>query len=252
MDLIRCTGPDPAADCSWCGSKIRWEAEEGQSYVLLGVRDETSLERSQGRFVDYPVASVRRTVPAYVRLSHAPHLEDARTDYNLLMVSCGPECAEALGRALESDENAVSVELWTGEAPEGAGVPRSDRRSACSIAPSHDRTYIILRVAGDYTRQRALAHTIEAHRLGRALGINRYLVDMTESRNAESVLANYEFARQEIWDAPEIDKTALVAIVVSPDDHSHDFVETVARNAGLLVRIFRDRALAERHLSANG
>jgi hypothetical protein len=156
-----------------------------------------------------------------------------------------------LSRALEADENAVSLEDWTGAASAGV-VPREKTGSFRSIGPSGDRRYIILRVVGDYTRERAMANTIEAHAMGRALGIRRYLVDMTESRNAESVLANYEFARKEIWDAPEIDKTALVAILVSPDDHSHDFVETVARNAGLRVTIFRDRVRAEQHLTADG
>lgn len=229
-----------------------WASEARQVYVLLGVRDEGSLERHQGQFVDYPVPSAQRTVPAYVRLADAPSLDGSSTDYNLLMALCTAECADALGRALEADENVVAIERWTGTAPEGAGVRRPSGPGTRSIAPSADRKYIILRIVGDYTRQRAISHTVEAHALGRQLGIKRYLVDMTESRNTESVLANYEFARQEIWDVPEIDKTALVAIVVSPSDHSHDFVETVARNAGLLVTIFRDRTLAEKHLSADG
>jgi hypothetical protein len=97
-----------------------------------------------------------------------------------------------------------------------------------------------------------MTDNIDAHAMGRELGIQRYLVDMTESRNAESVLANYDFARKEIWETPEIDKTALVSVLVSPDDHSHDFIETVARNAGLRVTIFRDRASAEQHLKADG
>jgi hypothetical protein len=251
MRLSRCTAPDPAAKCSWCEFDVPRTADEQAFFVLLGLRDETSLSRYQGEFVEYPVPTASRTAPAYVPLAGAPPLVGAKTDYNLLMISCTSECADALSRALDSDENTVSIEHWRGKATEGAGVPRPDRRSSCSIAPSCDQKYIILRVTGDYTRQRAMAHTIEAHALGRSLGVRRYLVDMTESRNAETVLANYEFARQEIWDAPEIDKTALVAIVVSPDDHSHDFVETVARNAGLLVTLFRDRALAEQHLLAN-
>ncbi|HEY7697890.1 MAG TPA: hypothetical protein VIE88_05705, partial [Vicinamibacteria bacterium] len=179
-------------------------------------------------------------------------LEGSSTDYNLLMVSCTAECADAQSQALEADENAISIERWTGKAPEGAGVRRPNGHCFRSITLSDDRKYIILRIVGDYTRQRAIDHTIEAHAMGRELGIKRYLVDMTESRNTETVLANYEFARQEIWDVPEIDKSALVAMVVSPSDHTHDFVETVARNAGLLVTLFRDRTLAEKHLSADG
>jgi hypothetical protein len=53
-------------------------------------------------------------------------------------------------------------------------------------------------------------------------------------------------------ETPEIDKTALVAVLVRPDDHSHDFVETVARNSGLRVTLFRDRERAEDHLRSDG
>ena len=35
-------------------------------------------------------------------------------------------------------------------------------------------------------------------------------------------------------------RSAHVAILVSPDDRSHDFIETVNRNAGYNVRVFRD------------
>jgi len=249
MELTRCMREDPAAGCSWCGAL---SADHQPVYVLVGISDETSLAAYPGAFVEYPVPGARRTVPAYVRPADSPGLEGARTDYNLLFVSCTAECANALSRALEADENAVSIEQWSGKATEGAGVPRPEGRSSRSIAPSSDGRYIILRIVGDYTRQRAMMNNIQAHALGRELGIKRYLVDMTESRNVESVLANYEFAKKEIWNAPEIDTTAVVAIVVSPDDHSHDFIETVARNAGLQVTIFRDRARAEEHLSAGG
>ncbi len=49
-------------------------------------------------------------------------------------------------------------------------------------------------------------------------------------------------------ETPGIDKYAHVAVLVSPDDHSHDFVEVVARNSGLNVTLFRDLAAAIKHL----
>jgi hypothetical protein len=214
----------------------------------VGVRDEASLKAHLGKFVDYPVLDTGRTAAAYVRRKDEPPLSGTRTDYDLVLVACSAECAGTLSRALDGDENAVSFEEWTGPASEVVGIRKPQNGSFRSIEPSSDRRYIILKVVGDYTRERAMTNTIDAHAVGRELGIHRYLVDMTESRNTESVLANYEFARKEIWEAPEIDTTALVAVLVSPDDHSHDFVETVARNAGLRVTIFRDRARAEQHL----
>jgi hypothetical protein len=41
----------------------------------------------------------------------------------------------------------------------------------------------------------------------------------------------------------------MVALLVDPEDHSHDFVETVGRNAGLNVTLFRDRDAAKQYLS---
>jgi hypothetical protein len=113
---------------------------------------------------------------------------------------------------------------------------------------SPDRTHIILTIQGDITRERAMKFNIEAHVLGRKHGINRYLVDATESRNTDSPVGNYAFAYEDMATVPDIDRTAQVAILVSPGDHSHDFVETVSRNSGLNVTIFTDRRLAEESL----
>ncbi|MBN1827164.1 MAG: hypothetical protein JW958_12980 [Candidatus Eisenbacteria bacterium] len=116
-----------------------------------------------------------------------------------------------------------------------------------TITPSPDRTYIELKATGEVNRAVAMRQNVEAHALGRNLGIHRYLVDMTECRNTETELDTYSFAYEDMM-TERVDKKARVALLVRPDDHSHDFVETVSRNAGLDVTLFRDRALAEKHL----
>lgn len=45
--------------------------------------------------------------------------------------------------------------------------------------------------------------------------------------------------------------SCAVALLVSPDDHSHDFIETVARNAGLNVTIFTDLQAAKAYLTGD-
>lgn len=115
-----------------------------------------------------------------------------------------------------------------------------------SLAP--DKTHIILKVKGDITRKLAMQQNLEAHALGEKLGVNRYLVDMTESRNVDTVYSNYEFAYSDMDSTPGIDRTACVAIVVSKGDHSHDFIETVAQNSGLDVELFTDMEKAIAHL----
>ena len=117
-----------------------------------------------------------------------------------------------------------------------------------SISLSSDGRYILLKVKGDITRELAMKFNIESHAIGRDHGINKYLVDMTESRNVDSVTDNYDFAYKDMRETPEVDRSARVALLVSPNDHSHDFVETVAKNTGLDVTIFRDRTQAVSHL----
>ena len=117
-----------------------------------------------------------------------------------------------------------------------------------TIKPSKDGKYIILKIVGEINSQSAMKQNLEAHALGRELGIARYLVDVTEARNTDSVVENYDFANTDMWETEGIDIYAKVATLVSPEDHSHDFIETVARNAGLNVRLFNDINQAKKFL----
>ncbi len=119
---------------------------------------------------------------------------------------------------------------------------------ACTITPVIEKQYIYMKVTGEVDRHSAMINNIQAHRIGKELGIKKYLVDLTEARNTESISDNYQFAYNDMQGTPDIDRSAMVAILVSPEDHSHDFVETVSRNAGLNITLFSDRQLAERHL----
>ena len=63
-----------------------------------------------------------------------------------------------------------------------------------SLAPSEDGKYIILTVRGEINRKIALQRNLEAHALGRKLGVNRYLVDVTAAKNTDTVKDSYDFA----------------------------------------------------------
>lgn len=117
-----------------------------------------------------------------------------------------------------------------------------------SIQLSEDGTYIILKVTGEIDRKLAMQYNVEAHAFGNKLGISRYLTDLTEARNNDSVIQTYKFAYDDMKNTPSIDRSACVAVLVSPGDHSHDFIETVARNSGLDVTLFSDRSQAVQHL----
>jgi hypothetical protein len=100
---------------------------------------------------------------------------------------------------------------------------------------------------GEITCEEAMKCSEECHSTGNKLGILKFLVDATEARNVESALKNYYFAYKDL-DASQVDKRARVALLVDPGDTSHDFLETLCRNAGHDVTLFRERELAERHL----
>jgi len=114
-----------------------------------------------------------------------------------------------------------------------------------TVSPSGEETFVILKVTGNITRQTIMPGVVAAHALGGKLALDCYLVDATDATNIETITDNYTFAYSDMRNTEGIDKYARIAVLVSPDDHSHDFVETVARNAGLNFRLFRDRDQAE-------
>ncbi len=119
----------------------------------------------------------------------------------------------------------------------------------CEIIPSEDGKYIIQVITGDLTAELALEYNLKTHALGRELGINRYLVDVTKSRNVDPPPDNYNFAHSKMKTTLGIDPTARVAILISPGDRSHNFIETVSRQSGLDVSLFTDRFKAIEHLT---
>jgi hypothetical protein len=116
------------------------------------------------------------------------------------------------------------------------------------ISVSVDQQYIILKVIGEFTGVELMELITDAHKLGEELGISNHLMDVTEARNMDSITKIYNFAKREIAKYPGINMKAKVAVLVHPEDHSHDFAETVTQNAGQDVTLFRDRNLAISHL----
>lgn len=107
------------------------------------------------------------------------------------------------------------------------------------IKISENSKYIVVRVNENMTRSLAEHLGIEASNLGKKKHITKYLYDLRNSRNIESINANYIFAYQEMKKI-DLNPTNMVAMLTSAGDNSHNFVETVLRNAGFNVRIFND------------
>ena len=111
------------------------------------------------------------------------------------------------------------------------------------IKVSDNGKYIIVRVNEDMTRALAESLGLEAIHLGDRKNINKYLYDLRNSRNKESINANYIFANQDLKRL-EPNLSNKIAMLTSPEDQSHDFVETVLRNVGHDVLIFNNEEKA--------
>jgi len=116
-----------------------------------------------------------------------------------------------------------------------------------SITVSEDQKYIIITGKGEITLggpKALIQPLIEANELAKKLAIRNILVDVTEARNTLGIIDNYDMVNYTIAQEPAIDRYMRVALLVSPDDHSHDFTETISRNAGFNVTLYRDRTQA--------
>lgn len=110
-----------------------------------------------------------------------------------------------------------------------------------TITPSDKGDYIITEVHGDMDRELGLRLAHESQALGDQLGIHKFLIDVTDSINVDSVLDQYRFANVDLTESEELDHYSKIAVLVSPEDHSHDFIETVVRNIGINFKLFRNR-----------
>jgi len=111
------------------------------------------------------------------------------------------------------------------------------------IKISDNGKYIIVQVKENMTRTLAERLGLEAVQLGNTKNITRFLYDLRDSRNTETINANYIFAKQDMKRI-EPNPENMIAMLTSPNDRSHDFIETVLRNAGYTVKLFIDEAEA--------
>lgn len=116
------------------------------------------------------------------------------------------------------------------------------------LETSEDKDFITLTVEGDFTAKDMMGYIMAAHDLGTEIKISRFLVDVREARNVDSVMHNYQFAYSDMKNTEGIIISARVAALVNPGDRSHDFIETVLNNAGLSIKLFSDRELALEYL----
>lgn len=93
------------------------------------------------------------------------------------------------------------------------------------------------------TRKFAVACMEKAAEKAREQGVNKIMLDVRDAPNKLSVLDNYQipyYVLKQVGYTHDI-RTALI---VHPDDKTHDFMETVAVNAGFDFKLFTDEEIA--------
>lgn len=121
---------------------------------------------------------------------------------------------------------------------------------AYTIGVSPDGAFLVITVFGSLTAEEASKYTAEATTVGTRLGIDRVLVDVTGAVNSDVTEDSYDFAHRRLPQLSAHGAVPRVATLVSPDDHSHDFIVLTSQNAGFNVTLFRNRKAAEEHLRA--
>ncbi len=108
-----------------------------------------------------------------------------------------------------------------------------------TVKPSDDGKYVVVTVTGEVTTETAREYSSVATEKAEEWGLRNFLFDLRNAVNTQSTLTNYEYAYEEM-PKQQLSTTARCALLVAPEDHSHDFIELVSRNAGYNVRLFRN------------
>jgi hypothetical protein len=85
----------------------------------------------------------------------------------------------------------------------------------------------------------ARVFTEDAIKMLKQSNTNRLLVDVRSSPSVQSSVEQYLLATRDV-NQFGLDRNSRIAVLVKPGDRSHDFVETVFRNAGYRFRLFHD------------
>ena len=108
---------------------------------------------------------------------------------------------------------------------------------------SQNGDYVICEVTGLIAQENSREFTEASNRLLSAANVKRLLTDVRNATNALSVSQNYKYAYKDMGDL-NLQRDIRSAILTNEGDRSHDFIETVAQNAGYNVRIFSDEQTA--------
>jgi len=120
-----------------------------------------------------------------------------------------------------------------------------------SMSLTENDTIIVIRIFGTADVQRSFDYAKEVHDYALKAGIKKLLIDCTESKNIDTISNIYRFAYEYMGKLSDFCLQMRIALWVSPDDHSRDFMETVFINSGYKIKLFRNREKAMEYLKGS-
>lgn len=121
-------------------------------------------------------------------------------------------------------------------------------RLSITLAPGGG--YAVVVVGEDVTNELAVEAGRLQHEFAAARGVTRFLVDARGRRYAGTPSSHQEFVTDQL-PAESYGRAWRVAVLASPGDGSHDFLETAAGKAGYGIRVFKDYDEAVRWLTGD-
>jgi hypothetical protein len=112
-----------------------------------------------------------------------------------------------------------------------------------SASLSENGKFIVCKMEDPITLADAKEFALEVDRLSRTTGVKRVFTDVRGAPNVLSVFENYDFAYK-IMERLQIQKDVRAATLTDRTDSTHNFAETVIRNAGYNMRLFKDEEAA--------
>ena len=104
------------------------------------------------------------------------------------------------------------------------------------VSLSPDEAFVSVRVSSPLVKELALSFTRDAIQLANEHGIRSILFDVRGQQATDGMLNQYDYAQQ-LMDLG-LKPDSRIAVLVTPGDDSHDFVEVATRNIGFVFHVF--------------
>ena len=109
------------------------------------------------------------------------------------------------------------------------------------------RRYVETHMHSPVTKELALKSQTDANKLAAQHDLTRFLVDVRGISTQTGTLGDVLVA--EGLRKTGMPLSSMIAVLASPNDSQHDFIEKAAQNRGIILRVFKDEDAAVAWLS---